>query len=43
MLLWAAWACVDAGEVALKDAPRLVLRAVRGGLGAAGAVREGGR
>lgn len=34
MLLWAAWACVDAGEVALKDAPALVLRAVRGGLGA---------
>lgn len=34
MLLWAAWASVDAGEVALKDAPALVLRAVRGGLGA---------
>ena len=34
MLICSAWAGVDAGEVALNDAPALVLRAVRGGLGA---------
>ncbi len=34
MLICSAWAGVDAGEVALNDAPALVLRAVHGGLGA---------
>lgn len=34
VLLWTAWTSLDAGETALKNTPDLVLRVLRGGLGA---------